>query len=117
MSRSAVDRLRDIVHSADLVAHHASNRGANELAAAAGPRDAALFRIAVVCEAAARLAPEVQALAPQIPWGKIRNMRNRIIHGYWQIDFAIVVDTIKNDLEPLKTAAQRLMTLVEPNAQ
>jgi uncharacterized protein with HEPN domain len=113
MSRSTVDRLRDIIHSANLAAHHTGNLDATSLAAAAGARDAVLFRISVVCEAASRLPADVQALAPEIPWGKIRNMRNHIIHGYWQIDFAIVVDTIATDLAPLKAAVQRLATLIE----
>lgn len=87
------------------------------LAAAAGPRDAALFRVCVVCEAASQLPAEIQALAPEIPWQKIRTMRNRIIHSYWQIDFVIVVDTVANDLEPLKVAARRLIELVDRDPQ
>jgi uncharacterized protein with HEPN domain len=52
-------------------------------------------------------------LAPEIPWMDVKNMRNHIIHGYWQIDFQVVADTIATDLEPLKAAAQRLISLVE----
>ena len=40
-------------------------------------------------------------------------MRNHIIHGYWQIDFKLVVATIAMGLEPLEAAAHRLMPLVE----
>jgi uncharacterized protein with HEPN domain len=39
-------------------------------------------------------------------------MRNHIIHGYWQIDFRIVAETIAVDLDPLKAAASRLIELV-----
>ena len=39
-------------------------------------------------------------------------MRNHIIHGYWQIDFRIVADTIAFDLEQIKTTAQRLVELI-----
>lgn len=41
-------------------------------------------------------------------------MRNHIIHGYWQIDFKMIVETIESDLEPLKGAASRLISLIEP---
>jgi uncharacterized protein with HEPN domain len=116
MSRSTIDRLRDIIQSAELVEHHVGDLDASALAATAEPRDAALFRIAVVCEAASRLPTELQALAPEIPWNEIKDMRNQIVHGYWQIDFAIIIDTVENDLEPLKTATQRLIELVERNA-
>jgi uncharacterized protein with HEPN domain len=117
MSRSTVDRLRDIVQSAELATHHVGDLDATALAVAAEQRDAALFRLAVVCEAASQLPAELRALAPEIPWGEIKDMRNQIVHGYWQIDFAIIIDTVENDLEPLKTAAQRLIELVERNAQ
>jgi uncharacterized protein with HEPN domain len=117
MSRSVVDRLHDIVEAIDLVARHASSYDAAELAAAAGPRDAVLFRLAVICEAASRLPVEIQALAPEIPWHQVKGMRNEIVHGYWQIDFTTVVDTIAHDLEPLKLAAQRLIALLERSAQ
>jgi uncharacterized protein with HEPN domain len=117
MSRSTADRLRDILHSADLAVPHAGDLNAETLAATAMPRDAALFRISVVCEAASQLPVEIQALAPEIPWPNIKNMRNRIIHSYWQIDFVIVVETIANDLEPLEAAARRLIEVVNRDAQ
>lgn len=117
MSRSTADRLQDILHSADLATRHAGDLGAEALQAAAGPRDATLFRIAVLCEAALQLPAEIQALAPEIPWQNIRNMRNRIIHRYWQIDYGIVVDTIAKDLEPVKAATRRLIELVNRDPQ
>ncbi len=117
MSRSTVDRLRDVVQSADLAAQHVGDLDAETLAATAGARDAALFRIAILCEAASSLPAELKALAPEIPWLQIRNMRNRIIHGYWQIDFVVIVNTVANDLDPLKAATRRLIALVERNAQ
>jgi len=39
-------------------------------------------------------------------------MRNHIMHGYWQIDFRIVAETIALDLEPIKAAAHRLIELI-----
>jgi uncharacterized protein with HEPN domain len=34
-------------------------------------------------------------------------------HGYWQIDFGVVADTIAVDLEPLKATTHRLISLME----
>jgi len=113
MSRSTVDRLHDIIHSAELAAQHAGHLGAEVLSAAAGPRDAALFRLTVVCEAATRLPAEIEALAPDVEWQKIKGMRNIIVHDYWQIDMATVAETIANDLEPLKVAVRRLIVSLE----
>lgn len=37
--------------------------------------------------------PTVQSAAPQIPWRPIVSMRNRLIHGYFDIDTTIVWKT------------------------
>lgn len=114
MNRSITDRLRDIIISADLAVRHAGGLAAGALSVDAGRRDATSFRIAVIGEAVSHLPAEVQALAPDIPWSDIKSMRNHIIHGYWQIDFKMIVETIESDLEPLKGAASRLISLIEP---
>jgi uncharacterized protein with HEPN domain len=115
MSRSTIDRLQDIIHSAELVLAHAGGRDAGALAVESVPRDATLFRLAVLCEAASQLPADIQALAPEIQWRQIRDIRNEIVHGYWQIDYTVVVDTIRTDLTPLTAAVQRLLSLVERN--
>jgi uncharacterized protein with HEPN domain len=113
MSRSFGDRLKDIVEAADLAVRHASNLGAIALKTTELPRDAALFRIAIIGEAVSQLPAEVLALAPEIPWSQVTSMRNHIIHGYWQIDFEVVAETLDLDLEPLRTTAIRLIELIE----
>lgn len=113
MSRSAVDRLGDIVQSAELAVRYTGDLGAIALKAAGLPRDAALFRIAIIGEAVSQLPAEILALAPEIPWNDIKNMRNHIIHGYWQIDFQVVAETVELDLGPLTATATRLIKLIE----
>ena len=38
---------------------------------------------------------------PHIPWRKMTGLRNRLIHGYFDINLDIVWDTILEDLPPL----------------
>ena len=38
---------------------------------------------------------------PSIPWENIMGMRNRIAHGYFEIDIDIVFDSLRNDIPPL----------------
>jgi uncharacterized protein with HEPN domain len=114
MSRSVLDRLKDIVDSADFAVQHAGGLDAGTLAISDQRRDAALFRIAVIGEAASHIPAEVQTLSPDVPWMRVKNMRNHIIHGYWQIDFRIVAETIALDLGPIKATARRLIELIGP---
>src|SRR5262249_43647805 len=93
-------------------AQYAGGLDAGTLAISEQLRDAALFRIPIIGEAASHLPAEVQTLSPEIPWTQVRNMRNHIIHGYWQIDFRVVTETIAPDLEPIKATAHRLIELI-----
>jgi uncharacterized protein with HEPN domain len=112
MSRAIADRLRDIVQSADLAVGHATGLDSIGLAVTPRTRDAVLYRIAVIGETASHLPIEIQALAPEIPWSRDKDMRNHIVHGYWQVDLQIVAKTIAIDIEPLKRAANRLIVLI-----
>jgi uncharacterized protein with HEPN domain len=38
---------------------------------------------------------------PQMPWSKMRGMRNRIVHAYFSIDWQFVWDTVHKDLPRL----------------
>jgi len=38
---------------------------------------------------------------PSISWESVMGMRDRIAHGYFEIDIDIVFDTLKNDIPPL----------------
>lgn len=67
----------------------------------------------IVGEAAARVSRETQMEAPQIPWADIVGMRNRLIHGYYEVDLDRVWDTIQDDLSPLMAALEELLASTE----
>lgn len=48
-----------------------------------------------------------------IPWHEIKGMRNHIAHGYFEIDAEYVLGVIKNDLDPLLTAVNKLIQILE----
>ncbi|MBE6259578.1 MAG: DUF86 domain-containing protein [Prevotella sp.] len=47
-----------------------------------------------------------------IPWKDIIGMRNRIAHGYFEVDAELVLATIKNDLDPLQDAIQYFLETI-----
>ena len=62
----------------------------------------ALVRLVeIVGEAACRVSAEGLRRVPGIPWTQVKGMRNRLIHGYDEVDFDILWDTIQMDLPPL----------------
>ena len=38
---------------------------------------------------------------PSIPWESVMGMRDRIAHGYFEVDIDVVWDTLQNDIPPL----------------
>ena len=49
---------------------------------------------------------------PEIPWRQVFGLRNRIAHGYFDIDIEIVAEVIKNDLQPLLEATEFFLNLI-----
>lgn len=72
--------------------------------------------IEIIGEAAARVTRTCQAAQPEIPWPNIIGMRNRLIHGYFDIDLDRVWDTVTDDLPPLIAALERIGLDEEPEA-
>ena len=66
--------------------------------------------IEIIGEAAARVSPEGKTKYPSIPWPQIIGMRNRLVHGYDQVDLTVLWDTIAFDIPPL---ISELETIVE----
>jgi len=54
------------------------------------------------------------ALRPEIPWHQVFGLRNRIAHGYFDIDAEIIEEVIKNDLNPLLEATQYFISILSP---
>jgi len=67
--------------------------------------------ILMLGEAVVRLArdnPEFLAEHPDIPWQNIQGLRNRIAHGYFEIDLNIVWETVTKSLPDLLDQLQLL---------
>lgn len=53
-------------------------------------RSAVLQQLMVIGEAAARLPEEFRDSHNDIEWRRISSFRNRIVHGYFQVDWSLV---------------------------
>lgn len=70
---------------------------------------ALLQLLQILGEAAGRVSPSRQAQHPEILWGQIVALRNRLIHGYDIIDFDIVWRIAHDDLPPLIAALENIL--------
>lgn len=68
--------------------------------------------IEIIGEAAARVTDETRDSHPNIPWAAIVGMRNRLIHGYFEIDLDRIWNTVRVNLPPL---AEMLARVIPPH--
>jgi uncharacterized protein with HEPN domain len=70
-----------------------------------------ILNILVIGAAATKLVneyPDLAAKHSEIPWKPMRGMRNRMAHGYFEINLEVAWDTIRESLPKLE---QQLLDL------
>lgn len=55
----------------------------------------------IIGEAAKGLSPSLQKTHAEIPWRKMASMRDRLVHGYFDVNLDVVWKTVQEDLPPL----------------
>lgn len=68
-------------------------------------QQAVILNLMVIGEAATKLLQRYPSFAEQharIPWRSMKGMRNRIAHGYFEIDLDVVWDAVQSALPALR---------------
>jgi uncharacterized protein with HEPN domain len=68
----------------------------------------------IIGEAAAAVQPATKDRIPELPWRTIVATRNRLIHGYFNVDVDVIFDTLRNDIPGLLNS---LETFLESEAE
>ena len=71
--------------------------------------EAVVFNLAQIGELVRLIDDEVLLANPQIPWAAMRGLRNRIIHDYDHVRFAVLWSTVRNDLPTVAADIQKLL--------
>jgi len=70
--------------------------------------------IEVIGEAVKHIPDALRQKYPAIDWRAIAGMRDRLIHGYFGVDYAIVWDVITNKIPLLDTEIKHIITQEHP---
>ena len=70
--------------------------------------DAVVRNIEIIGEATTCLDRSLKAKYPQAEWRFATAIRNRLIHGYFDVDAEIIWNTTQNDLPKLKTEIEKI---------
>jgi uncharacterized protein with HEPN domain len=66
--------------------------------------------IEIVGEAAGRISEETRGAFPRLPWREITAMRNRLIHGYFDVDLDIVWKSVTHELPRLAKEIEEILS-------
>ena len=75
-------------------------------------RDALLWNFTVLGEAANQVSTEVKSHSAELPWADASRTRNRIVHGYWSVDFEVLVAIARDVLPSLLVGVRSLFDAV-----
>lgn len=70
---------------------------------------AVLRKLEIIGEAAKQVPVSVKMEHPNIPWAEIARMREKLIHGYFGVDFELVWKVIKKRLAKLQQELERIV--------
>jgi uncharacterized protein with HEPN domain len=76
-------------------------------------QSAVIRQLEIIGEAAGRLSPSFRVSHPQLPWQRIKDLRNVLIHGYAEVDLLQVWDITQQNV-PALAAGLRALTRGEP---
>lgn len=77
-------------------------------------QDAVIRRLESIGEAAGGISAEFPDAHPEIQRSEIRGMRNRMIHGYDDLNMDVVWDTVERDIPQL---VQVVASLAPPQSE
>ena len=60
--------------------------------------DSIMFRLIQVSENSLKLSDSFKSEFNEIPWVAVKGLRNRIVHDYGNVDYSIILDTIRNEI-------------------
>jgi uncharacterized protein with HEPN domain len=86
-----------------------TDRSAEQIEADTLRRSALLWHFTVLGEAATQVPSETKDCDPDIAWNAAARLRNRIVHGYWDIDVETLVATAPDDLPEMNVQLDRLI--------
>lgn len=101
--------LQHILESIELIEKRVNNVTQEGFINDIDLQDMIIRRLEIIGEAVRNLPEEFRNKHPLINWQDPADMRNVLIHGYFDIDLDVVWKTIKNDLPEFKKQVESLL--------
>ena len=111
--RRDVAIILDLIQAAEKIVAFTSDVSKTAFTAESKSISAVSFQVAILGEAVKRLSENLQHSHSEIPWRKIAGMRDRLIHGYNDIDVEERWNTAVRDVPVLLGQLRRIQRELE----
>jgi uncharacterized protein with HEPN domain len=98
--------FEDIIDSINKIEEYTANLSFDDFEENSLVTDAVVRNIEIIGEASKNIPTRIQQSFTDIPWQKLRGIRNRIVHDYFDVDRKIIWFIVTNELAILKNALQ-----------
>ena len=102
-------RLRHILDSARKAVQFTQGKSLDDLDSDELLTLAITRLLEVIGEASTGITEGLRLKYPEIPWRQMSDMRNRLIHGYFDVDHKLVWETAVRELPPLIVQLERVL--------
>jgi len=109
MSREFLDFVEDILDAMDKAELLLEGVSYSQFETDFRINFAVVRALEIIGEAAKRLPEELRRRNPDIPWKGMAGMRDRIIHGYDNVDYQIVWEVVKRDIPQIRPKLEQIL--------
>ena len=110
MKKSDWVRLQHIQQAASELKEIIKNRNREDLDSDRFFMFTVIKLVEIMGEATSKISNEIKDQYSQVPWQKIIRMRNRLIHGYFDINLNIIWQTVTENIPPLLEEITNILT-------
>jgi uncharacterized protein with HEPN domain len=103
-------RVTDILEAVAKIKDYTADMDADVFGSDPKTIDAVIRNFTIIGEAATHVPTQITEAYPQIPWRKMRDMRNVAVHTYFGVKKHIIWDAIQDDLPPLVPLLEELLS-------
>jgi uncharacterized protein with HEPN domain len=99
-----IDYLEHMLEAAQQACVYVESLSKEDFLADRRTQQAVILNIVILGEAATKLIASFEPFLsrfPSVPWRNMRGMRNRVAHGYFDINLEVVWDTVQTALPAL----------------
>jgi hypothetical protein len=94
--------IKDILVSIGNIQEYTSNMNFEDFCKDGKTIDAVMMKIGIIGEAVRNIPEDVKNKYPEVPWTKLKNMRNTLIHRYFDVDCELLWQSITKEIPDLR---------------